>query len=357
MVLTRRIAVPALKCALGLGLLSYVIARNWRPAGGGPGLADALDRPLEVVPFAVAGLFTAFSALVTFVRWYLLVRAQDLPFTLTSALRLGMVGYFFNTLLPGSVGGDLVKAVGIARGQQRRTVAVATVLIDRAIGLWALVWLVALLGGAFWLADDPVLHENAGLWAIVRLSWIVAAVSTAVWALLGVLPEWRAQRFARRLTRLPRIGHSAAEFWRAVWLYRLRGGAIAVALALSLVSHVGNVLTFHFASRSLVGADEAELLPTLTEHFLIAPVGMAVEGLFPAPGGVGGGEAGYGMLYVLARGPAAEALGVRASLVQRSLKWILGAIGYLVYLRLKPSLPAPAQAHHPADEPAPAAPP
>ncbi len=89
--------------------------------------------------------------LVTLVRWYFLVRALDLPFTLGGALRVGLLGIFYSTVLPGSVGGDIVKAAVLARGQSRRTAAVATVLMDRAIALWGLVWFVALLGGIFWV--------------------------------------------------------------------------------------------------------------------------------------------------------------------------------------------------------------
>src|SRR5262249_5809762 len=71
-----------LKYAVGLGLLAWVIAKNWQPSDTGPGLRDALARPIQVLPFALAGLFTGLSAFLTFVRWYLLVRAQELPFTL-----------------------------------------------------------------------------------------------------------------------------------------------------------------------------------------------------------------------------------------------------------------------------------
>lgn len=325
-----------LKYAVGLGLLAWVIAKNWQPSDTGPGLKDALARPIQVLPFALAGLFTGLSAFLTFVRWYLLVRAQDLPFTLLAAVRLGAVGYFFNTFLPGSVGGDLVKALAIARSQSRRTVAVATVLIDRAIGLWALIWLVALLGGWFWLTDDPVLRQHAGLRAVVRSAWGFVAATVVVWALLGFLPEWRAQRFARRLTRLPKIGHNLAEFWRAIWMYRTRPRAVVLALLLSLVSQSGNVLTFHFAAQTFTFPADEDVLPSLGEHALIVPPGMAIEALFPAPGGVGGGEFGYGKLYTLIGRP--EALGVLASLARRMLQWIVGLIGYVVYLRLKPSL-------------------
>jgi uncharacterized protein (TIRG00374 family) len=325
-----------LKYALGLGLLGWVVYKNWQSTESGPGLQEALGNPIRILPFALAGLFTGLSAFVTFVRWYLLVRAQELPFTLGGAVRLGAVGYFFNTLLPGSIGGDLVKALALARAQHRRTVAFATVLIDRAIGLWALIWLVALLGGWFWLTDHPVLLANAGLLAVVRSTWGVVVLTLVTWGLLGFLPEWRAQRFARRLTRVPKIGHHLAEFWRAIWLYRTRPRAVALALLLSLFSQSGNVVAFHLAAQTFVGPANIDTLPTLTEHALIVPQGMAIEALFPAPGGVGGGEFGYGKLYRLIGRP--EALGVLASLARRMMQWIVGLIGYGVYLRLKPSL-------------------
>ena len=77
---------------------------------------------------------------MTFVRWYLLVRALQLQFRLVDAFRLGFLGYLFNFVVVGSVGGDLFKAIFIAREQPgRRAEAVATVLVDRIVGVYALV--------------------------------------------------------------------------------------------------------------------------------------------------------------------------------------------------------------------------
>src|SRR5262249_22238509 len=156
----------------------------------------------------------------TFVRWYVLVRAVELPFRLGDALRLGAVGFFFNTFLPGSVGGDLVKAVYLAREQSRRTVAVATVLMDRVIALWALIWFVAISGGIFWATG--MLNEAARgpSERIIRISAITVGVTLLIWVVLGLLPTYRAERFARRLDGIPKIGGSLAELWRAFWMYR-----------------------------------------------------------------------------------------------------------------------------------------
>jgi uncharacterized protein (TIRG00374 family) len=325
------------KYVLAFSLLSWVVWQNWSPASGG-GIADALNKPMRAAPFIVAAVLYLTGILLTFVRWFVLVRAQDLPFTLWNALRLGMIGFFWSTFLPGSVGGDAVKAYVLAREQSRRTVAVATVLLDRAIGLLGLFWLVAILGTIFWLAGDPCLH-NRTLAGLVACSVTLLLASVLTWVLMGFLPEWRAQRFAGRLSRLPKVGHAAAEFWRAIWMYRLKTSYLGGALGLALVGHICFVLAFYFSAQ-VIGTSDLHPIPTMAEHFLIVPVGMTVQALAPLPGGAGVGELGFQYLYYLVLGTQeAKSQGVLAALVARVISWLLGLVGYIVYLRTKPSLP------------------
>src|SRR5262249_40872336 len=148
----RKIVWTVLKYLLAIGLLAYVITSYWNPPGG-HGLAEVWQKhvvegnPIAWHYLALAFLICLASISLTVVRWCILVRAQALPFTMTNALRLGLVGFFLSTFLPGSVGGDVVKAAFIAREQSRRTVAVATVIMDRALALWALFSLTAMMGG------------------------------------------------------------------------------------------------------------------------------------------------------------------------------------------------------------------
>lgn len=337
--MTKRLLWITAKYGLGLGLLAYVVWRNWSSSDGRPGLADALGQPIQAVPLLLASLICTASLLLTFLRWYVLVWAQELPFTPRNAIRLGLIGYFWSTFLPGSVGGDIVKAAFLARDQRRRTVAVATVLIDRAVGLWGLFWLVAILGSVFWLASNEALHQSAFLQTVYFSSLAIVAGSVLCWALLGILPAARAARLADWLEhRIPRLGHSLAELWRAVWMYRLKRAAVALALAMSVVGHVGFVLTFYYAAQIFLSPTAAADIPSLEEHFLIVPVGMTIQAGFPAPGGVGGGELAYGWLYEQLHKP--ESAGVLGSLAQRAVNWLLALAGYLAYLRLKPALPA-----------------
>ncbi|MBY0528455.1 MAG: flippase-like domain-containing protein [Gemmataceae bacterium] len=330
----RTILINLAKYGLGIGLLAYVVWSNWGPGpNNSPGLERILTQgEIHTAPLVLALLIMAVSLPLSFVRWYVLVRAQALPFTLTNAMRLGLIGYFWNTFFPGSVGGDAVKAFCLAREQSRRTVAVATVLIDRAVGLWALFWFVALLGSVFWLAGDPALLAKDELKIIVLGAIGLVVFTSILWTALLLLPERRAERFAGRLGRLPKVGVAASEFWRAIWMYRFQQRAVVLALLMALVGHVGWILVFYYSAQivSLPGVEGQ--IPTATEHFVVVPIGMTVQALFPTPGGIGGGEYGYGRLYKMVG--SSEGAGVLGSLVQRVITWLLALVGVLIYLRM-----------------------
>jgi uncharacterized membrane protein YbhN (UPF0104 family) len=345
-VVNKRILINLFKYGLGFAVLAFVIWRKWEPsADGGPGLKDALANPIQPLPLIVTAVLYLVGALLTFIRWYVLVRAQKLPFTLPDALRLGLIGFFFSSFLPGSIGGDLVKATFLAREQSRRTVAVATVLLDRAMGLWGILWMVTLLGVPFWLFGSPLILGDKYLRSIILAATGVIGVTLILCLVLNVLPPWRAERFARRLGRIPKLGHMASEFWRAIWMYRLERSSIAGALLLSLASQVCFVVAFFYAAQVFQNPEEPVSIPTLREHFLLVPVGTAVQALFPSPGGVGGGEAMFGWLYARVD-ERMGATGVLASLAQRIIVAVLGFLGYMVYLRMRRSLPA-----EPVEEP------
>jgi uncharacterized membrane protein YbhN (UPF0104 family) len=342
-VVNKRIVINACKYGLAVGLLAYIVYRNWDPPGG-KGLKALWDRP-EPFNFgflAAAFAFYAAALVLTLVRWYYLVRAQDLPFRLPDALRLGLVGFFFNTFLPGAVGGDVIKAAFLAREQSRRTVAVATVIMDRIIALWGLFWFVALLGALFWAAGS--LEGSAAGKITVGTAGAVVAGSVVVWMLLGLLPPHRAERFAGRLGRLPKVGHSAAEFWRAVWMYRCRQKSVALALLISWVGFIGFVGAFYCCARALWDGDLAQPVPSLLQHFLIVPMGLVIQAIPGSPGGAGIGELGFGILYQWFGYSAG--LGQMSTLLQRVITWTLGFLGYLIYARMRTTVQpaAPAEA-------------
>ena len=314
-----------LKYGIGFGLLAYVIAKYWNdnPDTGSPGLKTLLEGPIDFAALALAALFVTVALSLQLFRWFILVHSLDLPCSLRNTFRLGMVGVFYNTFLPGSVGGDLLKAYFIAKEHpERRTRAVATVIADRALGLFGLVLFCAVLGSMAWAGGDPRIAGNVELQSLIKVMAAVAAGSIAGFLLLGLLPQRRVDRFAVRLKWVPKVGRSLAELWFAVWMYRQRLRTVVLCVGLSALAHFGLVFAFHSASRVFPPSDPSEQA-SLAEHMVIAPIGFIVQALPLSPGGVGVGEAAFAGLYKISGRP--QSRGVIARL---SLRWSSGSSAY-----------------------------
>jgi glycosyltransferase 2 family protein len=328
------------KVTLGLGLLGYVLYINWNPKltatgePGTPGLKNIFDNPVNWLAFGLAVLLSGASLLLTLIRWFILVKAVEIPFKLFDAIRLGLIGFTFNTILPSSVGGDVIKGVALYRSHpERRTLALSTILVDRVIGLWAMFLLVAIIGGYFLAMQDPIVTENRELRLLLRIPFTVVGVTTFFWLAMGLVSQRRLTRIESRLRAIPKVGINLAKIWNAVCIYRQRSLSVYLAIAFCAVSHTGWVLAYHCAALTFQVTPNPADVGTIGEHLMITPTGMALQAFIPTPGGVGGGEAVFGKLYELIKKPAT--IGVIMCFTIRLISYGLGLIGYLVYLQLQ----------------------
>jgi len=102
--------------------------------------------------------------LISIVRWHLLLEVAGAAVGWGRTAQLAVAGLFFNSVLPGVMGGDVMRAFWAARdAPQARPAAVVSILLERVLGLAATV----LLGGALilprWreLNQHPVTHAGA----------------------------------------------------------------------------------------------------------------------------------------------------------------------------------------------------
>jgi len=333
----------AAKYVVGILLLALVIYLNWG-TGGKKGLKDLNFQETQFDYLLLATVLYVGIITAQYIRWWMLVRALELPFRLRDAFRLGMVGTFYNTFLPGSIGGDFVKAYFIAKGEpQRKASAVATVVADRLLGLFGLLLFGAVVGGGFWLGDDPAINnpeKGYPLRVIIVVCAVLASVGALGYGVIALLPPSARRRFADRLAKVRRFGGTLSELWFTAVQYGQRPLVVLKGVALSAVAHTLMMLSFHYAVRVFPAADP-NMVATLPEHFVILPIGFIFQALVPLPGGLGVAELSFGGLYELIGRGAAEGVAGRLSL--RLIEWGLGLICYLAYLRMKAELPAEGQ--------------
>lgn len=257
------------------------------------------------VGVSISCLLLVINQGVTALRWSAILGDRSLSWTYLT--RLNMVGIFFSTFLPTSVGGDAVRAWAIAREIPETGWGVSSVVLDRVMGLVAMV--LYLIVGT-WL-DQEIFTRLAGQVEWTLPSWIVWALLLAV--PVGVLVVRR----TRWWTRLSRTLSHFRDFIASP-------GRIAMVTVLSLAVQ-GIYIGVWIVLAEAVRFD----LPAVT--FLVTVPVVSLGAMLPITlSGVGVRE---GLWILLLAGYGLEAANVTAfSLLYFLAFAVTGALGGGVYL-------------------------
>ena len=171
-------------------------------------------------------MMVALDRAVMILRWVLLLRASGIDISTAGAARLFLVSSFVGSFLPAGIGADAARAYGLAKESTTGSEALASVAVDRLLGVASLV-LMAIIGVIVWTPEEP------GGWRLpAAIVAALAACVAAFWAnewLRLLIPTHRHEGFVtRRLLRLT----------DAVGRYRNRRGVLVHVLVWSVVVQV-----------------------------------------------------------------------------------------------------------------------
>ena len=269
------------------------------------------------------------ALLIQVERWLILLRVQGIVVSFSRALRIVLVGMFFNLFLIGATGGDIVKIFLILReAPQKKAGALLSVFIDRIVGLLALAAISAAMIFFHW--DTLISHEFT--------KWVVVAVAIILGGSLGfILVAWLVDRF-HLTTRLPqwlparaKIAEAAAAFAE----YARSGKSVTNAFLLSLPSHFLFFSTFYFGAKAFRSDLE------LSNLFCVSPIVSTVTALPISVGGAGVRETLFieilGGLYST---PESIATLISLSGFMMTVFWsLVGGAIYLLYRSTNHDLP------------------
>jgi hypothetical protein len=333
----RNLLLTALKFGVSTAILAYVVwnAVQARPHGENV-FANLLRQPKHWGMLAGAWAFCFSAVMLTFVRWWYLVRAIDIPMPLPSGMRISFLGYLFNLAPMGIVGGDVLKAVMLAHEYPRhRARSVASVMVDRLVGLYMLfvVAVVAILATGFWKLPNATVQWTC------HLTFAVTGAATLGIALL-MIPGMPVGGLADLLGRIPRIGRVLKSLIDAVWTYRSRPGVLLVAAVTSAGVHSLFATGVYLIARGLPG----DVL-SLATHFVVSPL-SAATGVLPLP--MGPFEFVLDFLYTQVPGEAAipPGQGLLVALGYRLICILTAMIGVCYYLTSRTEV---AEVMHEAD--------
>jgi glycosyltransferase 2 family protein len=266
-------------------------------------------------------LFGAVSQ-IGVLRWKLLLRAQGILLRFAEAHRLTFIGFFFNNVVPGPTGGDVIKAVYVARGTERRAPAVMTVVVDRVLGLVALA-LIALFALLTQL-DNPKFRE---------LSWFV-------FGFLGCIALGMVVFFSRRVRRVIRLDAIVARLPaarviqkadEAMFAWRNHKGALVVGLLMSFANQLALQVMMWIVAAGLHVTTRTGGGVSALDYMIVLPVAFIASSLPVLPGGWGLRETAFAVCFHFIgvdRNPAV-ALSVMFGMTQTA--WgLLGGVYFLL---------------------------
>ena len=136
---------------------------------------EEMNKGIYAVTLAV---FIIGQVIVGF-RWWLLLRTQSIFINLSAAVRLNFLGWFYNNFMPGSVGGDLLRAWYVTKHTEKRFEAALSVFVDRIIGLFS----TFIIAGFFYILflrnqeEAVALSGRTGLLKfLVEYKWLVISI-------------------------------------------------------------------------------------------------------------------------------------------------------------------------------------
>jgi uncharacterized protein (TIRG00374 family) len=184
--------------------------------------------------------------LITAWRWHALLKALSIRITMARAFILNMVGAFYNTFMPGSTGGDLLKAYYIAKQTKLRTRAVMSVIVDRILGLISLIIMGGVMATVQYFRLPP--DDPAKMWcARVSFGSVLIIVCTGLALFVFYNPMLR--RFTGLdwlMKRLP-MQTQVNKAVETMEIYRQRPWLVLWAVVVTFPVHATVVVSATFA--------------------------------------------------------------------------------------------------------------
>ncbi len=222
-------------------------------------------------------------------RWKTLLEGAGYILGWKRAVQLQLTGFFFNTVMPGAVGGDIIKIAYVIRDNQSRSKsqAMVTVLLDRIVGLSGLF----LVGWLMMILNFSEIIAQKQLWPIITMMGAISLgfcffYTAALYHYKGVDP------FSRLLS-FPVPGFSLIDkLYTAVRIYRYSRSKIILSILYSMIIQFSSLLLFYFMTLKVLNTD----VP-LGSVAAIFPVGILTTALPITPGGLGVGHVAFDRLF------------------------------------------------------------
>lgn len=270
-------------------------------------LISAINSPLNLV-LAICLLIIQ----IFFVTWRwkeILSIENKTPIKFSDLLAMTWIGAFFSTVLPGGVGGDLVR-INYAKKydkQYSNKFLLFSIVLDRLFGLGGLI----VLSFLTYLINFKSLTQTP---ETLMLFWVNSLLFLGIVLLVGLFIIFHRYQLLKHLKKIPKIGlktHTAIE---KIMMTEGKKKFFMKMLLVSIFCHLLVICAFWI----LVQGAEKTSHVSFTNLAAIAPLGFIVVTLPISPAGLGVGHLAFEKLFLL--------FGIKNGASLFNIYWIVAVI-------------------------------
>lgn len=311
-----RWALTSLKVTISVVLLTWIVSRA--------NLADVFEAIAEANPLwlGIAACLPAVGYSISSVRWHGLLRVQGVAVPLRTLFQSNLVAGFARHFLPSTIGGDAVRGYDSWRAGASKSVAATTLVIDRLLGLIALV--------SFAVISIAVPSQLTTQHPTLRLAVMIVAGALLAIAWVVFVPTPRLIAGLRRIAgKLPKALESVLiKILMGITAYQGKTSRLIRAFALSVLLQA-NVVTFYFAIGQAM-----DLQIPYHFYFFIVPIAAIVMMVPVSINAIGIREGIF--VYLLGSFAVGNSQAIAFAWIELGLFLLYGVIGGIVYAVRRP---------------------
>jgi uncharacterized protein (TIRG00374 family) len=232
--------LTVLRISVSAGLFAVLIVLNLKNLANIPSILESLN-----IWLALAGIFFYFLGIALEApRWQSLLAANKISIPQSYLLGTVLIGFFYSTLLPTTVGGDAYRGIDMHRTfRVPLHENILAIYLGRFLGI---------VSGIMFLIISFAFGMYKHLSRPLALGFIIAVPVIIFLIAITVIPKkFRIDSMFRKIKFLKRFAGSILGFSDVLDSYKRKGKTVAICFVYSILGNICTFISFFFISLAL----------------------------------------------------------------------------------------------------------
>ncbi|MCP3929398.1 MAG: flippase-like domain-containing protein, partial [Bacteroidetes bacterium] len=250
--------------------------------------------------------------------WRFLLSLQGASISLWPLFWISNIGAFWGLFLPSSLGTDVVRGVYLSKNISNPELAAASVVVDRMMGLFSLLFLCV----TSLLVYSSLFNDSLIYLVLVLVACTLLGAYVAFWDSLPDIIEAKISFFSRN-----RVGKKIINMHRVFLSYKQYPGALRTSFTFSLILQMIRIFAMYMTARSF------NIDIELINFFIIVPITTIVIMVPISIGGLGVREGVFVSFFSIVGLGVDEAFLISGT--NSVMVTVIGLLGGVFYLFFK----------------------